>query len=64
MAGGFDEFLSWAIPALLIIITAGFLYVKVIKPLLVPHIITFWNWLTKKNEESQEASVQKVITYD
>jgi hypothetical protein len=40
-----DQILNFGIPALLIIITLGFLWVKFIEPWCLPMLSKFWEWL-------------------
>lgn len=57
-----DTILNWAIPALLILIVAGWLYTKLLLPWVVPHIVNAWNRMRDKQEEAQ--STGKEIVYE
>jgi hypothetical protein len=41
-----DELLNWGIPALLIIITLGFLWTKFINPWVLPMVKSIYDWIS------------------
>lgn len=57
----FNEVLNFAIPALLVIVAFGFVYVKFLEPYVVPLFIKLWEWL--KGRETS-TSTKKEILYE
>jgi len=57
-----DSILNFAIPALLIVIAFGFVYVKFIGPYVVPWLVQLWEWL--KGKETTTTSGKKEIIYE
>lgn len=67
MAGGFDfnAFLNTIIPWILLLIAMGFLYVKLLKPYVIPWLHDAYEWLQAKNAEREEEKQhkEKVVDY-
>lgn len=60
-----DEILNFGVPALLIIIVLGFLWVKFIEPWVVPMISKLWEKINEKREErTHEKHYGKEIQYE
>jgi len=58
----FDSVLEWLIPVLLIVIIAGFAWVKFIQPFVVPMFIKMYNSFKGKSHE--ESNKNKEITFE
>ena len=56
-----DSILNFAIPALLILVAFGFVYVKFLDPWVVPLLRKFWDWL---NIQSENKKFNKEIVYE
>lgn len=63
MTNTFDSIMGWAIPALLIIVAIGFVYVKFIKPWFIPLIKDAWDWING-NTSADNHHAEKQVTYD
>lgn len=61
--GSFDDVLNWGIPALLIIIALGIVYIKFLRPYVIPLIQDAINYKKEKDGEREDNS-QKYITYE
>lgn len=59
-----DEILNFGIPALLVIIVLGFLWVKFIEPWVIPMISRLWEKVNEKKEESEQKKYTKDILYE
>ena len=46
-----DEILNFVVPAVLILIAAGFLYIKFIGPWVVPMFAKLWEWISGSQDE-------------
>jgi len=57
-----DEILNFVVPAVLILIAAGFLYTKFIGPWVVPMLAKLWGWISGSSEEIH-ISKRKEISY-
>lgn len=57
----FSQVLSWGIPALLLIIAVGFIYVKFIGPYVVPLLKRLIDWGKGQQEEN---TAQKELTFE
>ena len=55
-----SQTLGWAIPTLLIVIALGFIYVKFLKPWVMPMLKNLWGWTTKQRETSQHHGPREV----
>lgn len=60
--GAFDDVLNIGIPALLIIITLGFLWVKFIEPWVLPMLARMWGKITESTDNPSPRG--KEIVYD
>lgn len=60
--GTFDDVLNIGIPALLIIIVVGFLWVKFIEPWVVPMFARLWEKM--KGDGTQQTKYGKDIVYE
>jgi hypothetical protein len=58
-----DEILNWGIPALLIIITLGFLWTKFISPWVVPMVQNIFEWISGA-DTSSIIKPTKEVQYD
>ena len=52
-----DSVLNFAIPALLIAIAIGFIYMKFLEPYLVPLIMKMWNYQSDKPNEHKQKEI-------
>ena len=59
-----DSALNFIIPALLVIIAVGFVYVKMINPWIVPHLIKLYGWIQNDNPDVLNQPIRREITYD
>lgn len=59
-----DEILNIGVPALLILIILGFLYVKILEPYVVPMFAKLWARITEKREEKETIRYGKEIIYE
>lgn len=60
---GLDDALNIGIPSLLIFISVGFLWVKLIKPYVLPFLANVWEW-AKGKQQTQQETTAKEITFD
>jgi len=61
----FDETLNFAIPAILILIAIGFIYIKFLQPFVIPMLSRFWEWAKGNAEPVQTIGHNKrEITYE
>lgn len=58
----FDSVLQWLIPALLVVIIAGFAWVKFIQPFVVPMFIKMYNYF--KGKPHEESNKSKEIVFE
>lgn len=63
MVSQLDEILNWGIPILLILIVAGFLWVKVLRDNVAPMLGDFFSKL-KNTNVNNPIKIQKEISYD
>jgi hypothetical protein len=59
-----DSILNFGIPAILILITLGFLYTKVIQPWVLPLLAKLWEWMKGNKEEGSPATTKREIIYE
>jgi len=64
MATSLDSFLNFAIPALIIIIIVGWLYIKLIKPFVVPFIKDVIHPKSEEKEKEERTESVKTIEYE
>jgi len=60
--GSLDSILNFVIPALLVVIAVGFVYVKFIGPWILPQLKKFWIWLQESSQ--QQDTTKKEISYE
>jgi hypothetical protein len=58
----FDSVMNFLVPAVLLLIAAGFIYIKFISPWVVPMLSRLWEWV--KGSGSSERSIRKEISFE
>lgn len=64
MSSGIDDALNFGVPVLLLIIAAGFIYIKFIGPWVIPMFSRFWEWAKGKSEGGSADNVKKEISFE
>jgi hypothetical protein len=57
----FDTIMNIAVPTILILIAFGFVYMKFLRPFVMPWLIKLWLWITGQNQESTINHKKEII---